>query len=208
MAENILDARLIEQFEQRLSGAEAAASSNSSTGEKSGMKRKASKENKKGEDKKKKKDEKPSFLLPTASGRTPKVTNRYEGKFDDNKKENKEQGNTSNGGNANAGNAHNGSNVNSNASAVNIIKKKEECADEKAENVQREFRMLPTVKSFLSNRRTVITDDDDEFEVTEWVPPDTWTCLEKVFVTDVTVDDVTVTMRESKTPDGFFTHPV
>jgi hypothetical protein len=44
-----------------------------------------------------------------------------------------------------------------------------------------------------------------QVELTEWFPPDLdLTHFEKVVVTDVTVDDVTVTMRESQTPDGFF----
>lgn len=54
-------------------------------------------------------------------------------------------------------------------------------------------------------------DDDDEeeeatIELTEWIPPDSWAFLNKVVVTDVTVDDLTVTMRECRTPEGFFNH--
>lgn len=50
---------------------------------------------------------------------------------------------------------------------------------------------------------------EEEYELTEWFPPsDSWDFLQKVVVTDVTVDDVTVTMRESKTPEGFFTSTV
>ena len=45
--------------------------------------------------------------------------------------------------------------------------------------------------------------------MTEWFPPDlNLSYFEKVIVTDVTVDDMTVTMRESKTPEGFFSHSV
>ncbi|TRY63054.1 hypothetical protein TCAL_15270 [Tigriopus californicus] len=53
-------------------------------------------------------------------------------------------------------------------------------------------------------------DEDDEgeatIELTEWIPPDSWAFLNKVVVTDVTVDDLTVTMRECRTPEGFFNH--
>ena len=50
-------------------------------------------------------------------------------------------------------------------------------------------------------------DDDEEEEVleeewVEWIPPDV---KAKVIVTDVTVDDFTVTLRESERPEGFFT---
>ena len=50
-------------------------------------------------------------------------------------------------------------------------------------------------------------DDDEEEEVleeewVEWIPPDV---KATVIVTDVTVDDFTVTLRESERPEGFFT---
>merc|ERR1712223_512598 len=41
-------------------------------------------------------------------------------------------------------------------------------------------------------------------ELVEWIPPDV-TAHAKVIVTDVTVDDFTVTLRESERPEGFFT---
>ena len=47
-------------------------------------------------------------------------------------------------------------------------------------------------------------DDEDEVEeeeLVEWIPPD---CTARVIVTDVTVDDFTVTLRESEKPEGFF----
>ncbi len=48
-------------------------------------------------------------------------------------------------------------------------------------------------------------EEEDSYELTEWFPPpDSWSCLQKVVVTDVTVDDITVTMRECGTPEGFF----
>ena len=50
-----------------------------------------------------------------------------------------------------------------------------------------------------------IPESEEEFELTEWFPPDLdLGHFEKVVVTDVTVDDVTVTMRESESAEGFF----
>ena len=50
--------------------------------------------------------------------------------------------------------------------------------------------------------------DEEEESLTEWVPPDAWSVVNNVTVTDVTVNDLTVTMRESKHQEGFFTTPV
>ena len=52
-------------------------------------------------------------------------------------------------------------------------------------------------------------EDEEEGEetaeqFTEWFPPDTWSYLHQVTVTDVTVGDVTATMREASSPEGFF----
>jgi len=44
----------------------------------------------------------------------------------------------------------------------------------------------------------------EEEELVEWIPPDVVTTA-KIIVTDVTVDDFTVTLRESERPEGFFT---
>ena len=48
------------------------------------------------------------------------------------------------------------------------------------------------------------SDEEEEEEVdelVEWIPPDV---VAKITVTDVTVDDFTVTLRESERPEGFF----
>jgi len=52
-------------------------------------------------------------------------------------------------------------------------------------------------------------DDEEEVdELVEWIPPDVIrpdvTAMAKIIVTDVTVDDFTVTLRESERPEGFF----
>lgn len=50
----------------------------------------------------------------------------------------------------------------------------------------------------------------EKIEFTEWFPPDRWKINEKIVVTDVTINDkstgndLTVTMRESHQPEGFF----
>ena len=61
-----------------------------------------------------------------------------------------------------------------------------------------------------------IPDSDSEYEfeeiveLCEWYPPDFWRAnlsdndQEKIRLTDVTVDEMTVTMRESKDVKGFF----
>ena len=66
-----------------------------------------------------------------------------------------------------------------------------------------------------ANRNSILSDDNDDCdeeltssdeeevdELVEWIPPDVMTA--KVIVTDVTVDDFTVTLRESERPEGFF----
>jgi len=48
-------------------------------------------------------------------------------------------------------------------------------------------------------------EEEEEIEqLTEWFPPDKWMAHDRVIVTDVTVNDLTVTVRESKQPEGFF----
>jgi len=96
--------------------------------------------------------------------------------------------------------------------------------------LEADLRRLPGAKPLSqverSNRNTITSDydseiinseidddedddmeDDEEEEVleeewVEWIPPDV---KATVIVTDVTVDDFTVTLRESERPEGFFT---
>lgn len=62
-------------------------------------------------------------------------------------------------------------------------------------------------------------DDDEKYQLTQWFPSDfnsaqqedqqqEWMLNNPVIVTDVTVDDMTVTMIESQKPEGFFKKPV
>jgi len=51
--------------------------------------------------------------------------------------------------------------------------------------------------------------EEEVEQLTEWFPPDLgWVRVnhDAVVVTDVTVNDMTVTMRESKQPEGFFSY--
>ena len=52
--------------------------------------------------------------------------------------------------------------------------------------------------------------EEEVEQLTEWFPPDLgWVRHvnhDAVIVTDVTVNDMTVTMRESKQPEGFFSY--
>merc|ERR1711997_563328 len=91
--------------------------------------------------------------------------------------------------------------------------------------LEADLRRLPGAKPLSqverSNRNTFTSDYDSEIinsenddedeeelleeeELVEWIPPDVVTTA-KITVTDVTVDDFTVTLRESERPEGFFT---
>ena len=53
--------------------------------------------------------------------------------------------------------------------------------------------------------------EEEVEQLTEWFPPDLdWVKVQDqgqhVIVTDVTVNDLTVTMRESHQPEGFFSY--
>ena len=213
-AENILDSRLIEQFER--SNSSTSASDNPPG--KRGPKPKASKD-KKSESKSEsnsdsKEAKKPAFLLPTASGRTPKVATRYEEKPPEPKKP-QEKSHTA----ATKPQKDLKDHKTSSEPPAKKIKRESSSENEPkgsksepkpaAKLEPKSSKMEPKKEEIVnSGESDSESEDDDEdegkIEYTEWFPPDTWTYLEKVFVTDVTVDDVTVTMRESKTPEGFF----
>ena len=232
VTENILDARLIEQFERCASAASSTSttgtSSTSSTSasdastNKKGQKIKAAGQKKKQEEEKEKDDKNkaPAFMMPTASGRTPKVTNRYEEKPPEPKNKSQPAGN-----NEKAVNKA-GTNFEKSVRALEkdlkllpqpppAKKIKKEMSDTNFEQRQ-EDKKPPIKKETIRMKEEQHLEDEDDssseeeeekIQYTEWFPPDTWSYLEKVFVTDVTVDDVTVTMRESRTPEGFFSQP-
>jgi len=85
--------------------------------------------------------------------------------------------------------------------------------------VKRDYQECPTPKkeeeeeevsgAAIDEEEESEEESDEEIEeeveqLTEWFPPDRWTFHDRVIVTDVTVNDLTVTMRESKQPEGFF----
>lgn len=94
--------------------------------------------------------------------------------------------------------------------------------------LEEDLKKLPGAKPITqldrSNRTTITSDYDEEMvseedseeeeefeeeELVEWIPPDFKgalpDCTAKIIVTDVTVDNFTVTLRESERPEGFFT---
>lgn len=73
----------------------------------------------------------------------------------------------------------------------------------------------PSLASSSGVEEVTIDDSDSEYEIEEvvelreWYPPDYWKSAipeseRKVYFTDVTVNDLTVTMTESRTREGFF----
>ena len=86
--------------------------------------------------------------------------------------------------------------------------------------LEEDLKKLPGAKPITqmdrSNRNTITSDYDEEMpsdedseseeefeqeELVEWIPPDV---AARVIVTDVTVDNFTVSFKESKKPEGFF----
>ena len=66
----------------------------------------------------------------------------------------------------------------------------------------------PRMLRSSDNDEEMLSDEEDEEvdELVEWIPPDVIRpdVTAKIIVTDVTVDDFTVTLRESERPEGFF----
>lgn len=143
----------------------------------------------------------PAFLLPTASGRTPKVTSRYEEKPAEKAPTRASSTTTSKG-------------------PEETTKRSTSLTFEKsADALEKDLKLIPAKKiksaeSVNGNANPAKNGKDaedsesdeekEEMRLIEWIPPDSWSYLQKVFVTDVTIDNMTVTMRESKSPEGFF----
>lgn len=73
-------------------------------------------------------------------------------------------------------------------------------------------RPMPKLIASDNDDEEMVSEDDEddeeeeeeeveEDELVEWIPPD---CTARIIVTDVTVDNFTVTLRESERPEGFF----
>ncbi|CAB4056863.1 CBX8 [Lepeophtheirus salmonis] len=173
----------------------------------------------------------PSFLQPTASGRTPKMANRFESsnpgisnksaaKVKEN--ENSSSSSTSSNNNNNNGSTTNGHNHHSPSSqpafkpnhhlrSNELIKRLQASVllqNRILKSIQTTAQILPRKIEPKTEPLSSLSDeeDDEEYQLTEWFPSDLSLnkYQERVIVTDVTVDNFTVTMRESQTPDGFF----
>lgn len=93
--------------------------------------------------------------------------------------------------------------------------------------LEADLRRLPGAKPLSQvdrlSRNTVTSENDEEMvsededddeeeiieedELVEWIPPDCQ-ARARIIVTDVTVDNFTVTLRESERPEGFFGQPL
>jgi len=99
--------------------------------------------------------------------------------------------------------------------------KTESAFEKSVSGLEEDLKKIPGAKPITqldrSNRTSITSDYDEEmdseesesedefeevYERVEWIPPDV---AAKVIVTDVTVDNFTVTLRESERPEGFFT---
>ena len=237
--ENILDSRLIEQFERRVNegghGHAEQAKRGPKTKAAAASKDAGEKDKDHGKDKAEKKV--PAFLTPTLSGRTPKVTERYEESTTTSSstssssssssssmttKRKSESSSTPPAEKAKKGAPANPKPDAAAAAAADPFVRSVEgleqdlkvVAKKAADQVKKEAETkhinngLKCVKEEKRDEDDDVNDleedDEEEVEFTEWFPPDKWNSCMDVCVTDVTVGDVTVTMRESKSPDGFF----
>eukprot|EP00092_Neocalanus_flemingeri_P005551 GFUD01005982.1.p1 GENE.GFUD01005982.1~~GFUD01005982.1.p1 ORF type:complete len:352 (+),score=112.81 GFUD01005982.1:99-1058(+) len=179
--------------------------------------------------KRKDKSKKPSFLLQTSSGRTPKATSRYvaEGSEPPSKKTKETESNkkTKPTKNENKIESNGNLDISFETSALGL----EEDLKKLPGTNQIEYLEPPVLEPIypdLKNGGSDESDDEDseydsssseyEYEesytLTEWYPPDFWRSKlpqpDQVIVTDVTVAGLTVTMKESKNPEGFFSSPL
>ncbi len=216
-SENILDNRLIEQFMSRLSG--GGADGNQAQLE--AAKKQKAKKRKREEEKEANKKKAPSFLMQTASGRMPRMAARFEANSNSNNK-------------GKASSQQPGQSAATKEERKDSDEDDEDDDGKRRQRVvlsprfersvralERDLRMLPATAAGTIQPSSKASskvkkeeeeeepDEEDSYELTEWFPPsDAWSCLQRVVVTDVTVDDVTVTMRECKTPEGFFASPM
>merc|ERR1711892_260787 len=178
--------------------------------------------------KRKEKSKAPSFLLQTSSGRTPKATSRYvaEGSEPPSKKtkETESKQKTKPVKNENKLESKGSLDLSFETSALGL----EEDLKRIPGTNQIEYLEPPVLEPIYPDLKNGGSDDSDEnseydsssseyeyeesYTLTEWYPPDFWRSKlsqpEEVVVTDVTVAGLTVTMKESTNPEGFFSTPL
>jgi len=185
-------------------------------------------ERKKFKRKRKDKNKHPSFLIQTSSGRTPKATSRYvaEGSEPPSKKT-KEMESTKKPKLHKIENKIESNGTNMNLSFETSALGLEEDLKKLPGNNQIDYLEPPVLKPFYPDLKNGGSDEsekeseydsssseyeyEESYTLTEWYPPDFWRSKlpkpEQVMVTDVTVAGLTVTMKESKNPEGFFSIP-
>jgi hypothetical protein len=177
--------------------------------------------------KRKDKSKAPSFLLQTSSGRTPKATSRYVAEAAEpptkKTKETESKQKTKPGKNECKFKSNGNLDLSFETSALGLEEdlKKLPGAD------QKEYQEPPVLVPMYPDLKNGGSDESEEeseydsssseyeyeesYTLTEWFPPDFWRSKlpkpEDVIVTDVTVAGLTVTMKESNNPDGFFSSP-
>ena len=178
--------------------------------------------------KRKDKSKAPSFLLQTSSGRTPKATSRYVAEASEpptkKLKENECKQKTKP-----VKNERIKSNENMDLSFESSALGLEEDLKKLPGVDQLDYLEPPVLEPIYPDLKTGGSEESDEeseydsssseyeyeesYTLTEWYPPDFWRSKlpkpDEVIVTDVTVAGLTVTMKESNNPEGFFaaTHP-
>lgn len=178
--------------------------------------------------KRKDKSKGPSFLLQTSSGRTPKATSRYVAEASEppakKAKEAESKQKTKPVKNDNKLESNGNLELSFETSAIGL----EEDLKRIPGTNQMEYLEPPVLEPIypdLKNGGSDESETDSEYDsssseyeyeesytLTEWYPPDFWRSKlsqpEQVIVTDVTVAGLTVTMKESNNPEGFFSTPV
>jgi len=178
--------------------------------------------------KRKDKSKAPSFLLQTSSGRTPKATSRYVAEASEpptkKLKENEQSKQKTKPVKSEKIKSNGNMDLSFESSALGL----EEDLKKLPGVDQLDYLEPPVLEPIYPDLKTGGSDESDEeseyasssseyeyeesYTLTEWYPPDFWRSKlpkpDDVIVTDVTVAGLTVTMKESNNPEGFFaTHP-
>lgn len=185
-------------------------------------------ERKKLKRKRKDKSKAPSFLLQTSSGRTPKATSRYVAEASEppskKTKENESKQKTKPVKNDSKLTPNGNFDLSFETSALGL----EEDLKKLPGIDQIEYLEPPVLEPIYPNLKNGGSDEsaeesdynsssseyeyEESYTLTEWYPPDFWRSKlpkpDEVIVTDVTVAGLTVTMKESNNPEGFFSTQV